>query len=293
MENLNFLLTNRFPRLAVSSLMGRVSRWEHPWFVLPALRAWNALADLKLHEAQKSEFVSIRDCFTRALKPGMRPIHPDADFVSPCDGILGATGVIQDGTLLQIKGMPYRLDELLLNTEEASQLEAYRYVTIRITASMYHRLHSPADLELCSIRWITGDSWNVNPIALKRVQKLYCRNHRAVINTQTRAGERCVIVPVAAVLVGALRLHALGRVTGPVVDQHTAPFCLHANDFKSDTQDDFKVHKGQELGWFEHGSTVVMLLPAHYQLAEGLQEGSTLRMGQKLLDTGAILTKLD
>ncbi|MDH4395231.1 MAG: archaetidylserine decarboxylase [Limnobacter sp.] len=271
LDDLSFLLTNRFPRLLVSSLMGVISRWEHRWFVKPALWVWNACANLNLHEAEKSEFTSIRDCFTRALKPGMRPIAKNATFVSPCDGILGAHGLIEKGTLLQIKGMPYQLSELLLDDEAAAQLEGYRYLTIRITASMYHRLHSPASLKIQGMRWITGDCWNVNPIALQRVQKLFCRNHRAVIFTELSTGETCVIVPVAAVLVGALRLHALGK----VVDQHTAPFELKVNDQEADA--------GEELGWFEHGSTVVMLVPAHYRLAQGLQEGSGLKMGQVLM----------
>lgn len=274
-ETLNFALTNRFPRLLVSRLMGVISRWQHPFFVQPALWLWQNLADLNLHEAEKSSFDSLGDCFTRALKQGARPIDPDADFVSPCDGILGASGLIEQGTLLQIKGMPYHLSELLLDAQEAAVLEGFRYLTVRITASMYHRLHSPCDLQVSSIQWITGDCWNVNPIALKRVQKLFCRNHRAILRTQNQQGETCVIVPVAAVLVGALRLHALGQ----VVNQNTAPFKRLAKDIPGP----IAPHQGQELGWFEHGSTVVMLVPAHYRLAEGLAEGSALKAGQKLL----------
>ncbi len=270
-ETLNFLMTNRFPRLAVSRIMGVISRWEHPVFVQPALWLWNAFANLNLDEAEQSKFTSLRDCFTRALKPGMRPIANNAAFVSPCDGILGATGLIEQGTLLQIKGMPYKLDELLLDAQAGGHLEGYRYLTIRITASMYHRLHSPCKLTIRNIQWITGDSWNVNPVALKRVEKLFCRNHRAVLKTEMENGETCVIVPVAAVLVGALRVHALGK----VLDQNTEPFAFHPIGAEVDA--------GQELGWFEHGSTVVMLVPAQYQLAQGLQEGSGLKMGQVLL----------
>lgn len=284
-ETLNFALTNRFPRLLASKLMGVVSHWQHPLFVKPALWLWQNWVDLNLQEAEKSSFDSIADCFTRALKSEARPIDLDAEFVSPCDGILGATGLIEQGTLLQIKGMPYRLEELLLDSKEASKLEGARYLTIRITASMYHRLHSPCDLEIRSIQWITGDCWNVNPTALKRVQKLFCRNHRAIIHAQNHHGEYCVIVPVAAVLVGALRLHALGQ----VVSQSTAPFRWHAKEMAGR----LSPHQGQELGWFEHGSTVVMLVPAHYRLARGLVQGSVLKVGQKLLENTAAGTKLD
>jgi len=137
-ENANFMLTNRIPRLFSSWLMGKVSKIKHPWFAQPALWLWRQFADLNLHEAQKQQFNSIHDCFTRALKPGMRPVATSALGTSPCDGILGAHGLVEDGSLLQVKGFPYAIEELLVDPVLAMKLHRYRYVTIRITASMYH-----------------------------------------------------------------------------------------------------------------------------------------------------------
>ncbi|MFP5482115.1 MAG: archaetidylserine decarboxylase [Gammaproteobacteria bacterium] len=271
-ESANFMLTNRIPRLFSSWLMGKVSKIKHPWFAQPALWLWRHFADLSLHEAQKQQFNSIHDCFTRALKPGMRPVATNALGTSPCDGILGAHGVVENGSLLQVKGFPYAIEELLVDPVLAMKFHGHRYLTIRITASMYHRMHSPLDGVVEQVDYIHGDTWNVNPVALKRVEKLFCKNERAVLSGKTAQGEPFAIVPVAAILVAGIRLHCTGRVfnqndRGPQrVRTHTP------------------IHKGEELGWFEHGSTIVLLVPPHWNLAQGLAEGSRVFMGQALFE---------
>jgi phosphatidylserine decarboxylase len=266
------MLTNRIPRLFSSWLMGKISKIKHPWFAQPALWLWYQFADLSLHEAQKQQFNSIHDCFTRALKPGVRPVDLQAKGTSPCDGILGVHGLVENGSLLQVKGFPYAMEELLVDPVLAMKFHGHRYLTIRITASMYHRMHSPIDGVVEQVDYIHGDTWNVNPAALKRVEKLFCKNERAVLSGKTAQGEPFAIVPVAAILVAGIRLHCTGRVfnqndRGPQrVRTHTP------------------IHKGEELGWFEHGSTIVLLVPPSWNIASGLQEGSRLFMGQALFE---------
>ncbi len=266
------MLTNRIPRLFSSWLMGKVSKIKHPWFAQPALWLWRQFADLNLHEAQKQQFNSIHDCFTRALKQGMRPVATSALGTSPCDGILGAHGLVEDGSLLQVKGFPYAIEELLVDPVLAMKFHGYRYLTIRITASMYHRMHSPIDGVVEQVDYIHGDTWNVNPVALKRVEKLFCKNERAVLSGKTAQGEPFAIVPVAAILVAGIRLHCTGRVFNQT-DRGPQRVRTHA-----------PIHKGEELGWFEHGSTIVLLVPPHWNLVEGLSEGSRLFMGQALFE---------
>jgi phosphatidylserine decarboxylase len=271
-ENANFMLTNRIPRLFCSWLMGKISKIKHPYFAQPALWLWRQFADLSLHEAQKQRFHSIHDCFTRALKPGMRPLALHALASSPCDGILGAHGLVENGQLLQLKGFPYAIEELLLDPILVMKLHGHRYLTIRITASMYHRMHSPVDGVLEQVDYIHGDAWNVNPVALKRVEKLFCKNERAVLRGKTEQGEPFAIVPVAAILVAGIRLHCTGRVFNQNDrEPQRAHICT-------------PIHKGEELGWFEHGSTIVLLVPPHWNLVEGLGEGSRLFMGQALFE---------
>ncbi|HEX4843504.1 MAG TPA: archaetidylserine decarboxylase [Limnobacter sp.] len=270
-EDFNFLLTNRIPRIFSSWLMGKLSKISHPWFAQPALWLWRRFADLQLHEAQARSFNSIHACFTRTLKPDARPIDTEVEVVSPCDGILGASGLIDHGVLMQVKGFPYTLEDLLVDPDMAYRFQGHRYVTIRITASMYHRMHAPLDGMVEQVDYIHGDTWNVNPVALKRVQKLFCKNERAVLSCKTTSGEPFAVVPVAAILVAGIRLHCTGQVFNP---QYRGPQRVRTYT---------PMQKGEEIGWFEHGSTVVLLLPGRLNLVEGLLEGSRLRMGQALL----------
>ena len=128
----------------------------------------------------------------RILSP--RPIDRDlAILTSPCDAIVGASGAIAGTELFQIKGSPYSLPELLGDGPRANAHRNGRYVTLRLTAGMYHRFHAPHDCWVEEVVYISGDTWNVNPIALKRVENLFCRNERALIRTRLAAGDEFLI----------------------------------------------------------------------------------------------------
>ena len=270
-EDINFLLTNRIPRQLLTRLVGWLARIEQPLVRGLSLAIWRAFADLDLSEARKSSFTSVRDCFTRELKDGARTIDADpAIAVSPCDGILGACGRIAGTELLQIKGFPYSLRDLLGTDELAERHRDGLYATLRLTSSMYHRFHAPHDCRVDRVTYISGDTWNVNPIALRRIERLFCKNERAVIETRLAGGDALTLVPVAAILVACIRLHCL-----------TQPFDLRYRGVHvARCAADYR--KGEEMGWFEHGSTIVMLAPESWSFAQGLQPGMTIRMGQPL-----------
>ncbi|WP_288107478.1 archaetidylserine decarboxylase [Limnobacter sp.] len=268
-ETLNFAICNRLPRLAASRLMRSISRIEHPWFVHPALWVWKKTSRMDLSDSDQAKFKSIHDCFTRGLKPGSRPVAK-ATLVSPCDGTLGAFGYVRQGFALQIKSSSYALSELLQNRTLAAQFEGGFYATIRIKPHQYHRLHAPHTGQLQQVHWLHGDQFNINPPALKRIAGLFCRNERLVIQAVHTNGDKLLIIPVAAVLVGGIQLHAAGHTfsqnyTG---DKHIA----------LNTQ----VEAGQEIGWFEHGSTVIVISEKPLQLGGGLALGSPLKMGEVL-----------
>lgn len=273
-EDINFLLTNRIPRRLATRLMGRISRIEQPLVRDLSIRLWRLFCDVDLTDARQSRFRSLHDAFIRELREGARPIDPDPGrIVSPCDAIVGASGRIRGTELLQIKGMPYLLGDLLGDAAEAERLREGTYVTLRLTAGMYHRFHAPDDGTIESVTYRGGDTWNVNPIALKRVEALFCRNERAVLRLRlARDGEVLTLVPVAAILVAGLRLGFLGR-----------DFDLRAGGDRM-IACSAQVRRGQELGWFEHGSTIVALAPAGYRLADTVAEGRTIRMGTALLE---------
>jgi phosphatidylserine decarboxylase len=150
--------------------------------------------------------------------------------------------------------------------------EGGQYLTLRLTAGMYHRFHAPQDLDVQRVTYLSGDTWNVNPIALERIERLFCRNERAVIETILRdSGEALTLVPVAAILVASLRLrfadvHLHLRYRGP----NLIPCRV-------------SLSRGQEMGWFEHGSTIIVFAPPSFSPAAGVVPGARVRMGQALM----------
>jgi phosphatidylserine decarboxylase len=272
-EDLNFLLTNRIPRRLATRFMGWFSQIEQPLVRDFSIAVWRFFSGLDLSEAKKSHFRSMHDCFVRELKDGARPIDRDPNIlVSPCDAIVGASGTVAGTTAYQIKGFPYALADLLCDHALAHALANGCYVTLRLTSSMYHRFHAPHDCRVDQVTYISGDTWNVNPIALRRVEKLFCKNERALLRTTlTAAGHTIMLVPVAAVLVASIRLHFLDvllslKHRGPNIFACDAPF-----------------RKGEEMGWFQHGSTMLIFAPDGFSLHEDVREGTAIRVGEPLL----------
>jgi phosphatidylserine decarboxylase len=272
-EDLNFLLTNRVPRIALTRFMGWFSQIRHPWIARASIAVWRLFTDLDLSDARRQRFDSLHDCFTRELRPGARPVDPDPQVLtSPSDAIVGACGRVEKGQVYQAKGFPYSTAELFGPSQDASVFEGGSYVTLRLTSAMYHRFHAPQDLRVQHVTYLSGDTWNVNPIALRRVQRLFCRNERAVIRARlARGGHPVALVPVAAILVASIRLHFLDvllhlRWPGP-------------NEMPCDAAFD----KGQEMGWFQHGSTIIVFTPPGFALCEGIEPGRRLRMGEPLM----------
>jgi phosphatidylserine decarboxylase len=271
-EDLNFLLTNRIPRAAITRFMGWFSKIEQPLIRDLSIACWRLFSDLDLSEARKTSFKSLHDCFTRELRPGLRPPDPDPSIVvSPCDAIIGAFGAIRDAELFQIKGAPYSLLDLLGDPALVEAHRNGRFITLRLTSSMYHRFHAPHDCRIEQVTFIHGDTWNVNPIALKRIERLFCKNERAVLRARLEGGEALTLVPVAAILVASIRLHFLDIVLN-AASRGPSVFPCHAS-----------VRKGDELGWFEHGSTIIVLAPDHFEFCDNVVGSARIRAGQPLL----------
>jgi len=272
-EDINFLLTNRIPRRLLTQFVGWLSRIEQPWVVRCCIALWRLFSDLDLSEARETGFKSVHDCFTRELRDGARPIDPDPGvLVSPCDALVGACGMVSHGSVLQAKGFPYPLLDLLGDADLVRCYQGGQYATLRLTSSMYHRFHAPADCRVEQVNYISGDTWNVNPIALKRVEKLFCKNERAVIRCRLLPScAMLTLVPVAAILVASMRLRFLDvllhlRYRGPNVIP-----C------------DVGLRRGEEMGWFEHGSTIIVFAPQGVRLSDGVREGHRIQMGQALM----------
>ena len=271
-EDLNFLLTNRIPRHLATRFMGWFSRIEQPFVRDISIAIWKLFADLELADAKKERFTSLHDCFTRELRQGARPIDATPGIlVSPCDGIVGACGPVEGMHVIQAKGFPYTIADLL---GDGPWVDRYRdgcYATIRITSSMYHRFHAPEAGTVRRVNYISGDTWNVNPIALKRVERLFCKNERAAIEMILPDGTRVMLVAVAAILVAGIRLHFADVLLNLRYRGANAIAC-HAD-----------LERGEEMGWFEHGSTIIVLAPKGFELGDGVSDGRRLRVGEALM----------
>jgi phosphatidylserine decarboxylase len=272
-EELNFLITNRIPRRWLTQFMGWFSKLEQPLVCNISLAVWRLFAKLDLAEAKKARFSSVHDCFVRELKEGTRPIDGDPGLlVSPCDAIVGTCGDVKNGTVFQAKGFPFTLRDLLHDPALEMLYRNGRYVTLRLTSSMYHRFHAPYDSTVRRVTYISGDTWNVNPITLRKIERLFCKNERAVLPMRLdKTGHVITLVPVAAILIASIRLHFLDvllhlRYCGP----HLIP-C------------DARLRKGEEMGWFQHGSTIILFAPPAFELCNSVHEGRIIRMGQPLM----------
>ena len=272
-DRLNFALTNRIPRRLATRLMGWFSKIERPLIRDFSIAIWRFSCDVDLSDAKKAKFVSLHDCFIRELREGSRPLDQDPNtLVSPCDAIVGTCGAIAGTVLMQVKGSGYELEELLVDRELADFYRGGCYVTLRLTAGMYHRFHAPHDCLVEQITHIWGDAWNVNPVALRRVERLYCKNERVVIRTRLRGhDQRITLVPVAAILVAGIRLRFLELIVDP--RRYSSPPIQCRVVFR----------KGQEMGWFEHGSTIIVLAPEGFDLSTNVCAGGKIRMGEPLM----------
>jgi phosphatidylserine decarboxylase len=285
-EQLNFLLTNRIPRRLLTRFIGWYSAIESPTLTRFSIAVWKLFADdLDFAESRQQSFRSLRDCFTRELREGARPVDPRPDVaVSPCDAEVGACGRVENTRVFQAKGFPYELADLI---PDAGLRDKYRdgtYVTLRLRSSMYHRFHAPLDCRVDEITYISGDTWNVNPIALKRIEKLYCKNERAVVELKldrfgnggdVGSGARGIaLVPVAAILVASMKFHCLPE---PLDLRYRGPARIACRA---------RYRRGEEMGFFQQGSTIIVLATGHYRLAHGVTTGSRIAVGQALLEEG-------
>ena len=272
-EDIGFLLSNRIPRQLANRFIGWFSQIEAPLLARASIAIWRRFADLDLSEARTQRFTSLHACFTRELKPGARPVDRDPHVItSPCDAIVGACGRIDRNELIQAKGFPYTLQDLLIDPQLVQLYHDGQYVTLRLTPSMYHRFHAPYDCTVDKVTYVSGDTWNVNPIALNRIAKLFYKNERAVIRaTLHPSGIVVTLVPVAAILVASIRLHFLDVLLNMQYRGEAEISCRAS------------FGKGQEMGWFQHGSTIIVFAPKGVALCGSVQQGAVIRMGRPLM----------
>ena len=236
----------------------------------PAYRAFARAVGVDLAEAELDlrAYPTFGDFFARRLRQGARRIDPASEaIIAPCDGKLAALGVAIDGTLVQAKGRHYHLAELVADEDFARALTGGAYATIYLSPRDYHRVHAPIDGRLVGYDYLPGELWPVNPRVANRRDRLFSRNERVVIRLATRVGTIAVVM-VGAIGVGNIRLgHCPDSVTWRNAGERRR------------IELDVPVTKGDELGAFRLGSTVVLVFPPG---RAALDCKDTLRFGERI-----------
>ena len=224
--------------------------------------------------AEISEYETFNDFFTRELKDGARPIDPDPrSFVSPSDGTISQCGRITNNLILQAKGHHYSIRSLLADDEDSAAFLNGFFHTIYLSPRDYHRVHMPFGGKLQRMIHVPGRLFSVAPYTVRQVPELFARNERVVSLFDTSHG------PMALVLVGAMLVSSMETVWSGVVTPPRGRKIARGDWSRRDIQ----LEKGQEMGRFNMGSTVILLLPpGAVSNLENLGPEDTVRMGEKL-----------
>lgn len=273
------LLQYLLPRYLTTRLVYRVTRSRRPWLRDFLIRRFLALYPVDVDEALEpvpGGYPAFNDFFVRELRPGARPIDPEPGaIVAPADGTVSQLGVAKRSRLLQAKGRDYALDDLLaVDLDEARAFEDGAFATIYLAPHNYHRVHAPIGGELESARYVPGDLFSVNRATVSLLPRLFARNERVLLRFRTAAG------PMALILVGALNV---GSITTPWTGEIRPRRDGLVEELALAGDVPRRVEKGGLVGWFNLGSTVIVLLPtgvAEWEPAIGAE--TPVRVGQAL-----------
>jgi len=258
-----------------SAFVGGIASKTLPSRLRPlAYRAFARAVGANLEEVERelSEYESLGDFFTRGLREGARVIDDDPRaIISPCDGVIAARGIAEAGALVQAKGRNYRLADLVADDDFAARLTGGAYTTIYLSPRDYHRVHTPVNARIESYDYLPGYLWPVNPRLANRRDQLLAKNERVVIRLNSPEVGDVAVVMVGAAGVGNIRL-----TRGP------DSACLRSmgEPYRVELKD-LTVKRGDELGAFRLGSTVVMIFePGRAELLGSV--GDAVQFGQRL-----------
>jgi len=278
MKELYVALQRLLPQFLLGRVVHRLARVQTPWFKDLCIRGFVRLFPVNLDEAANSVptgYDSFNAFFTRALEPGARPQDADPAAVTcPADGRVQQAGALHDGQLLQAKGMTYSAAALLGDADAAAAFQDGWFLTVYLAPQDYHRVHAPLAGTLRDMLYVPGARLSVNEMTAAAVPGLFARNERLVCQFESPAG------PFAMVLVGALNVASISTTWAGEVLPHE-PRRLRRWHYPGAAGIEFT--RGDQLGWFNLGSTVILLLPpAVAEPENGLDPGLPVRVGQRV-----------
>ncbi|MBF0288811.1 MAG: phosphatidylserine decarboxylase [SAR324 cluster bacterium] len=263
------------PKSSFSRLCGIIAELRIPKFLLqPLIRCFIWIFKIDMSDALEpvTIYPTFNAFFTRHLKPESRPVQIGKNIlVSPVDGTIGQFGTLQDGKMIQAKGLDYTVADLLDDPARAREYAGGEYITIYLAPYNYHRIHSPVSGHIQYCAYIPGQLWTVSPWGVNNVQNLFPRNERIISYVQTTRGE-CAVVKVGATVVGKVKVPYHSIETNCFQAQRTG-VVLHRP---------YMLQRGDEIGVFELGSTVVCCFKPGQVQWDALSLGQPLKMGEAI-----------
>jgi len=267
------------PKHAVSRLVGKLAAAQAGFVTTGLISIFIKAFKINMEEAQQSnasDYKTFNQFFTRPLKEGMRPIDQSPDgFVHPVDGTVSQLGDIVDDNIFQAKGHDYSLVTLLGGCEKTAEpFQNGKFATVYLAPKDYHRIHMPIKGSLTQMVYVPGDLFSVNPLTAQNVPNLFARNERVVAIFDTEVG------PMAMVLVGATIVASIETVWAGTVTPPTGKRVFRWH-YDSDTDNAITLEKGQEMGRFKLGSTIVACFgPNAVEFLAENEPGKVTRMGE-------------
>lgn len=275
-EQKELLIHAMLPKRMLTALAGLLANIKIVWIKNYLIRYFLKNHDVNMQEAVHESvdaYGSFNDFFIRPLKPGLRPIAT-ADVVSPVDGFVSEFGKINQGQLLQAKGLYYTVEELLAS-DSCDVFHDGSFMTLYLSPKDYHRVHMPCAGVVQDMTHVPGTLFSVQPLTTRHITKLFARNERLVVWFETEFG------PMVVVLVGATIVGAIGTCW-----QGDLPRPKKAKSYRNEVAGfaDKSLKKADELGYFKLGSTAIVLFSKQVQFTPQLKAGMSIRLGEVLGD---------
>ncbi len=270
-------LQRLLPKHLLSRAVAKLAESEHPWIKNLLIKAAIRAFDINMQEAASDrveDYENFNAFFTRQLKTGARPIDSDPrTLISPADGVISQAGDIDRNRVLQAKGIDYSLARLLGNSTQAKLYNDGTFATIYLSPKDYHRVHIPADGQLLSTRYIPGELFSVNQQTAETLPGLFARNERLVCEFKSEE-----IGHFSVILVGAMLVAGIETVWGGF--EQPGPGAVRETDFSSEGRE---FSKGDEIGCFKFGSTVILVFQSdQVALNKNLQPSVAVSMGEEI-----------
>ncbi len=263
------------PKNSFSRLCGIIAELHIPQLLLqPLIQSFIWIFKVDMSDALEpvTTYPTFNAFFTRRLKPEKRPIPMETNIlISPVDGTIGQFGTIQDGHMIQAKGLDYTVADLLDDSARAREYIGGEYITIYLAPYNYHRIHSPVSGQIQHCAYIPGQLWTVSPLGVNNVHNLFPRNERIVSYVQTTQGE-CVVIKVGATVVGKVKVPYHSIETNCLKGQRTGVTLQHP----------YALSRGDEIGVFELGSTVICCFKPGQVRWNGISIGQSVKMGEAI-----------